>query len=132
MVLETLERPVEEWGPPFLATVHGVNAPSELVEASMAILRDVRPEASRRLVSAIASADLRQLLPSITVPVLLIYGQDDQRAPGAVAAQLHVAIRGSQLVVLPGVGHAVNVEAPEEFDAAARTFLRTIGADQTG
>jgi len=130
MVLETLVRPVEEWGPPFLATVHGVNAPAELVEASMAILRDVRPEASRRLVLAIASADLRGMLPSITVPVLLIYGQDDQRAPSAVAAQLHAAIPGSQLVVLPGVGHAVNVEAPEEFDAAARTFLQRIAADR--
>jgi len=129
MVLETLERPVQEWGPPFLATVHGVNAPAELVAASMAILRDVRPEASRRLVLAIASADLREMLPSITVPVLLIYGQGDQRAPGAVAAQLHAAIPGSKLVVLPGAGHAVNVEVPEEFDAAARAFLRRSTAD---
>ncbi len=128
MVLETLERPVEEWGPPFLATVHGVNAPAELVEASMAMLRDVRPEASRRLVLAIASADLREMLPSITVPVLLIYGQDDQRAPGAVAKGLHAAIPGSELVVLPGAGHAVNVEAPEGFNAAVRAFLRRSAA----
>ena len=129
MVLETLERPVEEWGPPFLATVHGAAAPAELVAASMAILRDVRPEASRRLVLAIAAADLREMLPSIAVPVLLIYGQDDQRAPGAVSAHLHAAIPGSELVVLPGVGHAVYVEAPEEFSAAVRAFLRRNGAD---
>jgi pimeloyl-ACP methyl ester carboxylesterase len=128
MVLETLERPVEEWGPFFLATVHGVNAPAALVEASMAMLRDVRPEASRRLVLAIASADLREMLPSITVPVLLIYGQDDQRAPGAVAKRLHAGIPGAELVVLPGAGHAVNVEAPEEFDAAVRAFLRRSAA----
>jgi pimeloyl-ACP methyl ester carboxylesterase len=128
MVLETLGRPVEEWGPPFLATVHGVNAPAELVAASMAILRDVRPEASRRLVLAIASADLREMLPSIRVPVLLIYGQDDQRAPGAVAKRLHAAIAGSELIVLPGAGHAVNVEAPEEFNAAVRAFLRRSAA----
>jgi pimeloyl-ACP methyl ester carboxylesterase len=124
MVLETLGRPVGAWGPPFLATVHGVNAPVELVEASMAMLRDVRPEASRRLVLAIAYADLREMLPSITVPVLLIYGRDDQRAPGAVAERLHAGIPGSGLVVLPGAGHAVNVEAPEEFNAAVRAFLR--------
>ena len=65
---------------------------------------------------------MREMLPSITVPVLLIYGQGDQRAPAAVAAQLHAAIPGSRLVVLPGAGHAVNVEVPEEFDAAARAF----------
>jgi pimeloyl-ACP methyl ester carboxylesterase len=129
MVLETLQRPVEEWGPPFLATVHGVDAPAEVVDASMAMLRDVRPEASRRLVLAIASADLRDMLPSIAVPVLLIYGQADQRAPAAVAAQLHAAIPGARLVVLPGAGHAVNLEAPEEFNAAVRAFLRSNAAD---
>jgi pimeloyl-ACP methyl ester carboxylesterase len=124
MVLETLKRPVEEWGPPFLATVHGIDAPAELVDASMAILRGVRPEASRRLVLVIAPADLREMLPSIAVPVLLIYGQGDQRAPAAVAAQLHAAIPGARLVMLPGAGHAVHIEAPEEFNAAARAFLR--------
>ena len=82
----------------------------------MAFLRDVRPEPSRRLVLAIASADLRQMLPSITVPGLLIYGQDDQRAPGAVAKQLHAAIPGSELVVLSGAGHTVNIETPDEFN----------------
>ena len=30
------------------------------------------------------------------------------------------------LVVLPRTGNAVNVEAPEEFDAAARAFLRRV------
>ena len=128
MVLETLERPVEEWGPSFLATVHGVQAPTELIEASMTILRDVRPEASRRLVLAMASADLREMLPSISVPVLLVYGQDDRRAPAAIAAQLHTGIHGSRLVELPGVGHAVNVEAPAAFDAAVRAFLSTVTA----
>ena len=129
MVLETLKRPVEEWGPLFLATVHGVDAPAEVVEASMAMLRDVRPEALRRLVVAIASADLREMLPSITVPVLLIYGQEDQRAPAAVAAQLHAAIPGARLLVLPGAGHAVNVEAPEEFNTAVRAFLGSSAVD---
>jgi pimeloyl-ACP methyl ester carboxylesterase len=124
MVLETLERPVEEWGSPFLATVHGVGAPAEVVDASMAILRDVRPEASRHLVLAVAQADLREMLPSVTVPVLLIYGQSDERAPAAVADQLHAGIPGSRLVMLPGAGHAVHIEAPEEFNAAARAFLR--------
>ena len=65
------------------------------------------------------------MLPTIAVPVLLIYGEGDQPAPADVAAQLHAGIPGARLVVLPSAGHAVNVEAPEEFDAAAREFLRT-------
>lgn len=126
MVLETLRQPVEEWGPSFLATVHRAGAPVELVEASMEVLRDVRPESSRQLVLALAAADLREMLPSVAVPVLLVYGEDDQRADATVAAQLHAAVPASRLVVLPGVGHAVHVEAPVEFDAAVRAFLRTV------
>jgi pimeloyl-ACP methyl ester carboxylesterase len=127
-MLETLKRPVEEWGRAFLATVHSAEASTEEVNASMAILHVVRPEASRRLVLAIASADLRDVLPTITVPVLLLYGQNDQRAPTAVANQLHIAIPGSTLVVVPHAGHAVNVDAPEEFGAATREFLRAATA----
>ncbi len=59
----------------------------------------------------------------MTVPVLLIYGQDDQRAPASVAGQLHTGIPRSMLVVLPGAGHAVQVEAADAFNAAARAFL---------
>jgi len=37
---------------------------------------------------------------------------------------LHAAIPGSKLVVLPGIGHMVNLEAPERFNGEVRSFLR--------
>jgi pimeloyl-ACP methyl ester carboxylesterase len=40
-----------------------------------------------------------------------------------VAEDLHTAIPGSTLVVLPDVGHACNIEAPEAFNQAVRRFL---------
>jgi pimeloyl-ACP methyl ester carboxylesterase len=126
MALATLGRPVDEWGPEFLSTVHGPGASAALLDASMAILRDVRPEPSRDLVLALASADLREVLPTVTVPVLLVYGESDQRAPAPVAAQLQAGIPGSRLVVLPGAGHAVHLEAVEAFNAAVRQFLLTV------
>ena len=53
----------------------------------------------------------------------LVYGGRDVRARLAVAEHLHAAIAGSQLVVLPGVGHVCNIEAPDAFNAAVRDFL---------
>jgi pimeloyl-ACP methyl ester carboxylesterase len=44
----------------------------------------------------------------------------------AVAAELHRGIPGSRPVVLPGVGHASNMEAPERFNAEVREFLRSV------
>jgi pimeloyl-ACP methyl ester carboxylesterase len=40
-----------------------------------------------------------------------------------VAEDLHAAISGSTLVVLPGAGHLCNIEAPEGFSRAVRDFL---------
>jgi pimeloyl-ACP methyl ester carboxylesterase len=71
-----------------------------------------------------SAEDLRSALPGIDVPTLLVYGDRDARAPLAVGEHLHAAITGSRLVVLPGVGHVCNVEAPERFNAAVRGFLR--------
>jgi pimeloyl-ACP methyl ester carboxylesterase len=73
---------------------------------------------------AFARADLREVLPRIDVPTLLLYGDADVRAPLEVAQQLHTAIRGSELVILPGVGHVSTVEAPSSVNAEIRAFLR--------
>ena len=76
---------------------------------------------------AFAEADLRDLLPGIRVPTLLLYGDVDQRSPqAAVAAELHRGIPGSRLVVMPGVGHAANMEAPDRFNTEVREFLRSL------
>ena len=74
---------------------------------------------------ALADADLRDVLPSITVPTLLIYGDADERAPLTVAEDLHRRIPTSRLVVLPGLGHECYLEDPDRFNAEVRTFLRS-------
>jgi pimeloyl-ACP methyl ester carboxylesterase len=73
---------------------------------------------------AMAEANLRDVLPGISVPTLLLYGEEDARSSRDVAERMHAAIPGSTLVELPEVGHLANVEAPEAFNDAVRTFLR--------
>jgi pimeloyl-ACP methyl ester carboxylesterase len=57
------------------------------------------------------------------LPTLLLYGDEDVRAPTDVAHDLHAAIPTSRLVVMPGVGHMSSVEAPERFSSEVRAFL---------
>jgi pimeloyl-ACP methyl ester carboxylesterase len=78
------------------------------------------------MLAAFAGADLRALLPTITVPTLLLYGAADLRAPRPVAEALHAAIPTSELVLLPEVGHMCNLEVPETFNAEMRRFLRAV------
>ena len=72
-----------------------------------------------------SAEDLRDILPDIDTPTLLLYGDKDVRAPLNVAEDLHAAISDSRLVVLPGAGHVCNIEAPEEFNREVRNFLRS-------
>jgi pimeloyl-ACP methyl ester carboxylesterase len=62
------------------------------------------------------AVDLRDVLPQVQVPTLLLYGDKDVRAPLSVGHALHAAIPNSKLVVMPGVGHVSSVEAAEQFN----------------
>jgi pimeloyl-ACP methyl ester carboxylesterase len=81
------------------------------------------------MAQASADADLRPLLPDVSVPTLLLYGDHDERAPLHVAEGLRAGIPSSRLVVLPGVGHMCSIEAPEEVSRALGDFLRSASQD---
>lgn len=85
---------------------------------------DGRPEGMLPMLHAFARADLRDVLGQVAVPCLLLYGEQDQRASRAVAEALASSIPTSKLVFVPGVGHDVNVEAPDLFEREVRSFLQ--------
>jgi pimeloyl-ACP methyl ester carboxylesterase len=104
------------------------SAPPELFEEAVSMLADYHPEPFAALARSFGETDLGPMLGSIGVPTLVLSGGADVRAPLPVARALHDAIPGSELVVLAGVGHVGNLEAPDRFDDAVRRFLRTVPA----
>jgi pimeloyl-ACP methyl ester carboxylesterase len=98
----------------------------DAVEAFGAAMRAFHPAGFRAMARASAE-NLRDVLPRVDVPTLLIYGARDVRAPLPVAEDLEASIRPATLVVLPDVGHVCNIEAPEAFNQAVRSFLRPVG-----
>ena len=121
-----LERPADEWIDDHLPGFFAGEVAADTVELVRTMMREVRPAGTRRMLAAFADADLRDVLPSIDVPTLLLYGAEDVRAPRAVGEAMHGAIPGSRLVLVPGAGHDVALEAPEAFDAEIRRFLRSV------
>ena len=117
----------EEFVGRLLPTMFSEATAPEVVEAFGASMRAFHPAGFRAMARASAE-DLRDVLPHINVPTLLVYGDKDVRAPLTVAEDLHAAISGSTLVVLPDTGHACNIEAPEAFNRAVRSFLRDNGS----
>ncbi len=114
--------PPDELTATLLPTMFSPGVPPEVVAEFAASLRAFHPVGLRAMARA-AAEDLRDAVAQVKVPTLLLYGDRDERAPLTVARDLHGAIAGSQLVVLPGVGHLCNIEAASEFNASVRDFL---------
>jgi proline iminopeptidase len=68
--------------------------------------------------------DYRPRLGSVRSPTLVVVGEHDRTTTVRAARALHDGIEGSDLVVIPGVGHMSFVEAQEPYLDAVRTFLR--------
>jgi pimeloyl-ACP methyl ester carboxylesterase len=107
----------------FLPTLFTQRASDAMRDGLLQVMTEMRPAGARPMLHALAEADLRDVLPTIAVPTLLLYGAEDARSPLAVAEDMHAAIPSSSLLVLPEVGHQSNVETPELFNDAVRAFL---------
>jgi pimeloyl-ACP methyl ester carboxylesterase len=126
-MLRRIELPPEQFASEFLPSLLTDAALPALVEEVRAILSDFHPAGQRALLRAgFAEHDVRDVLPRIDVPTLLLYGDKDVRSPLSVAEEMHASIPRSRLVVMAGVGHMGDMEAPERFNAEVRNFLESV------
>jgi pimeloyl-ACP methyl ester carboxylesterase len=125
-VLEMSDMPPDRFVHAVLPTMFSASVAAEERDAFAMSVSGFHPVGLRVLARSFAEADLRDVLPRIAVPTLLLYGDEDARAPMTVAEDIHRAIPVSRLVVMPGVGHVSSVEAAERFNGEVREFLRTV------
>ena len=71
--------------------------------------------------------DLRDRLATMTVPSLIIHGDED-RPCLTTGVFLKQTIPSAGLAVLPRTGHAANLEEPAGFNAAIQDFITTVDA----
>ncbi len=68
------------------------------------------------------------MLSTITVPALIMAGQDDYTSGSGVrhAEEVAAAIPGSRLVTIPAAGHVLVVEQPQAVRDAVTGFLSEV------
>ncbi len=102
-------------------------AGAEVRQAAMALMLAQDPQGVIGALEAMARRpDQTDLLPTLSLPVLLIAGEQDASTPPAVMAAMRDKIPGSRLVEIPRAGHLSNLEAPEEVNAALLHFLHEL------
>ena len=68
--------------------------------------------------------DLRPELERITAPTLVIAGEEDFITGPVCANELEEGLRDVRKVLIPGAGHFIFVEAPQQFRQAVLEFLQ--------
>jgi 3-oxoadipate enol-lactonase len=75
------------------------------------------------LLDAFLRVNLTPGLKTIGVPTIVMVGEEDLIKPRKYSSIITREIRGAELVVVPGAGHALCWEAPETFNTVALGFL---------
>lgn len=75
----------------------------------------------------LVNADLREYMPQIAVPTLLIWGAEDADTPVAMAREMERLIPDAGLVVLEGAGHYSYLDQPARFARIVSHFVAPPG-----
>ncbi|SCY76600.1 alpha/beta fold hydrolase [Paracoccus tibetensis] len=93
-------------------------------QKAIALCRQSDQTALLECMAAFGTTDFRDDLQKITVPTLVIHGDADGIVPlEGSGARTHRMVPGSEMVVIPGGPHGVNVSHAAEFNRALLDFL---------
>lgn len=113
---------VSIWGLGFKAELGGSLAPGLWMHGgAQAVLKHCQPGVLFRDLSACnAYASALQAAATIKVPTTLILGERDMMTPAKAGKALAAEIPHAKTVVVPGAGHMIMAERPDELLAALR------------
>lgn len=77
----------------------------------------------RRLTDSSGGYSVKNELANLSIPTLIVGSEYDFVTPFAQQKELHENIRGSQLVHIPGAGHALMYEKPVLFQSLITGFI---------
>ena len=122
LVREQGLKPIAETAASRWFTEPFIRSNTAIVESLSNDLGAGSPEGYASCCEALAKADLRADLKTITVPVLIIAGQQDPVTTVADAQYLVNQIPNSQLIEI-NASHISNIECPENFSHALNTIF---------
>ncbi len=124
--IKPLERRVKPlmFGPSFLASAESQPA----VDKWRTVLGEVDRVGMKKAILGVTDRDpIIDELGSITVPTLIVVGEDDVATPIAKSEVMAAGIQGSRLVSVPDCGHSSTLEQPEALADLLEEFLTAQG-----
>lgn len=113
---------IDIWLPPMVAEANrakpGIYEP--LRQMNLEAGQDVFDAQIHALVNR---AEMESLLPQVACPALVMTGELDTWAGPGQHRKIAAAIPNSELVIVPGAGHMIQLEAPDAVNAAIASWL---------
>ena len=112
---------------PRLFTQQTIDNNKGIVDRAKAIMGSTTPQGVIADLHALADRpDSQPTMAQITVPTLVIVGDQDTLTPVADSELMASSIKGAKLVKVPGAAHLSPMENPEAFTAALRAFVASL------
>jgi non-heme chloroperoxidase len=109
----------------FVRGVFGTDPVDAHIELTRTLFADTAPMVRAGFLGAMSTMNLLEGIASIGIPTTVMIGSRDRLTAPARAHQMVAAIPGARLVTLPGRGHMLPLEDPDEVTAEIeRSFMR--------
>jgi len=112
----------QSWVTGFAPIAIGSDVPGAVEDFSGGLLA-MRPDVAVRIARTIFESDVRELLPLLKVPTVLIHSHGDIAVPEDVAHYMEAHISQSRLEWIDAKGHLPHLSAPAEVIAALAVHL---------
>jgi len=126
-LLETLESNYLGWASNMAPAIMGVPEQPQLsTELTNSFCR-TDPQIAKQFARVTFLSDVRDKLPQLTGPTLILQCDEDIIAPVAVGQYMHRILPRSTLAIIDNVGHCPHLSAPSASAAAIDAFLAQEG-----
>ncbi|MDK1472184.1 4-carboxymuconolactone decarboxylase [Streptomyces sp. 549] len=116
----------ERWFTPGFTTVQ-----TAIVDWAVQMVRTTDPGCYIAACEALAAFDVRDALPRLNVPTLVVAGAEDRVSPPADARALVAGIPDARLAMVPGASHLTPVERPGEVTELLLKHFSTVWQDSS-
>lgn len=119
---------LEQFGSPAAAApavLSALTADPQVVPEAVEAMSRVPMAGLMDALATITTHDTRGLLPTVLTPTLVLVGDKDDETPVPYAQAIVEAMPNARLQVIPGAGHLLNLEAPDEVNEAIKSHWIT-------
>ncbi len=106
----------------------GAHLGADVLESQRAAMARITGPALRSSIECLVTHDARRLLPSINQWALVLVGEFDGETPPEYSHYLAEHMPRARLVIIPHVGHLLNVEAPDHVNRLIADHLTFVEA----